>query len=461
MRVITGGNASGIALSVTAAVHNAQYCIFSSNPSIPGLERRLNCARGSASVEGATRANTTAVPRRYAVTVVVTGPGGRLTRTATVLQAGVHVSKSTAPASGGSTVSGGSTLTTTAAAPVLPAPSIGAPGVALGSVSTSLNPTDGVGGGPGGDAQIDFTISPHGLATSYYVSLSVAGLVVNQTPVDIAAATATATTAAVNYTGLPLATQFSYTVEVANTAAGTSASGTFATVQPVRNCGSGGSGAVTGRGAPSQICWAAGLSFPSYGNDYWSDCTLAAAAYLQQTWSNEVGDNAGGLDPTTLLNQYEALSGASPANPDVDVSTSQLLSQWAGAGIDGSQIDASAQLSGITNQQSMELAIWQLGGVYAVAGNLPSSDESLAVGTPWTVNNSSGASAGGHAFAVVGYDSTYVYIVTWGRIQAVTWGWWDAEVSQVVAALPDVFVKAGWAPTGSLQSLEAEYFSGN
>lgn len=462
IRIITGDNAAGLAVSVTAIVHNGTACTFSSIPAIAGLDRRVGCARGIASDEGAMPPNMTHTPRRFVISVVVVGRGGRLTRTEAIVQGSSEVSPSTTTTS---TVSTTPTVPTTSASSTGgfsaggPAPS-GLPSVLLGPVSTSMSQTDGTGGGPGGDAELQFTVDPDGLSTDDYVVLSVDGLVVNQSVSAVAPSTSAAATGTVSYTGLPLASQYTYTVWASNNAGSASASGSFMTAEPATDCSATSSGSSES-GPPLQVCWASGLSYPSYGNDYWSDCTFAAAAYLQQTWSNEVGAGSGALDPNTVLSEYQSLTGATPANPNVGVSTSQLLSQWSGAGIDGSQIDASAQLAGITNQTSMELAIWRLGGVYVTAGNLPASDESLPIGTPWTVANSTGSSEGGHALAAIGYDSTYVYVVTWGRVQAVTWGWWDAYVSQVVAALPDVFVKADQAPTESLQALEAQYFGGN
>jgi hypothetical protein len=136
----------------------------------------------------------------------------------------------------------------------------------------------------------------------------------------------------------------------------------------------------------------------------------------------------------------------------VGLANSQLFEQWSGSGIVGTAIGSQMADLPTTNQGLIENAIWQFGGVYASV-NLPSADTSIPANAEWNLANSSGPTSG-HAVAVVGYDRTDLFIVTWGRIQAVSWQWWSQFATTTYAVLPTQFVASGHGPVSSVAALE-------
>jgi hypothetical protein len=166
--------------------------------------------------------------------------------------------------------------------------------------------------------------------------------------------------------------------------------------------------------------------FGSYGNDRVADCSLSAAADIVQFWRGAQQP----LRSRSLLIQYAALS---PTNDGV--SSAATFSLWENQGILGNKI------SGVTpikrNILTVKRAIEQDAVLYAVV-NLPTSNGPISMvleavvssetpsespDYPWTVGNTGSGPLLEHAVAVAGYGPHYVYLVTWGAVQPVTWAW--------------------------------------
>jgi hypothetical protein len=48
---------------------------------------------------------------------------------------------------------------------------------------------------------------------------------------------------------------------------------------------------------------------------------------------------------------------------------------------------------------------------------------------PWDVVRNDGGIEGGHRVTLVGYDSSYLYVLTWNRVQKVTQAFWNAYIA--------------------------------
>jgi hypothetical protein len=56
----------------------------------------------------------------------------------------------------------------------------------------------------------------------------------------------------------------------------------------------------------------------------------------------------------------------------------------------------------------------------------------------------------------VAYDEHYVTVLTWGRDQKATWGWWEACVDEAYAILPPEAETAGFDPGIDFDALKAD-----
>ena len=88
-------------------------------------------------------------------------------------------------------------------------------------------------------------------------------------------------------------------------------------------------------------------------------------------------------------------------------------------------------------------------GAVNLGVNLPNSaDTQFDAGKPWTVSGDL-TIAGGHCVGAVKYDNNYLYVVTWGRLQAVAWAWVLQFVEEGwIELYPDFITKKGVTPDG-------------
>ena len=206
--------------------------------------------------------------------------------------------------------------------------------------------------------------------------------------------------------------------------------------------------------------WSGVQQFGMYGNATLDDCSVAAIASLSQVWDVESGGSGNALPLAPILNAYAALGG----NANRGVLPSQAFSAWE-SGIDGTKIAAVSSIA--SDETSVEQAISQLGGIYAVVNITPNDPQHPGVPTSsaravaaWTLaTRPSPSAAEAHVVAVVGYDANFVYLATWGAIQPVTWAWWNARVVQSWAILPESFVAQGHGPVSSVETLQHAYFT--
>lgn len=83
--------------------------------------------------------------------------------------------------------------------------------------------------------------------------------------------------------------------------------------------------------------------------------------------------------------------------------------------------------------------------------------EAFANHQPWGMATLQQAPEGGHCVAAVGYDDQFLYVVTWGQVQPVTWPAWHAMSSEAYAVLTGELVARNGDGRGiSLEALRAD-----
>jgi hypothetical protein len=143
------------------------------------------------------------------------------------------------------------------------------------------------------------------------------------------------------------------------------------------------------------------------------------------------------------VKQVDAVTGQEGA-VELDV-----LGFWRKHGIGGHRIGAFARVP-VWDHRLVRTAAFLFGGLY-IGLDLPLTAQHQAT-WDWTHRLDGPAkpgSWGGHAVDVVGYDRTALTVVTWGRLQELTWSFWDRYVDEVYAILSvDFLDEAGQAPNG-------------
>jgi hypothetical protein len=187
--------------------------------------------------------------------------------------------------------------------------------------------------------------------------------------------------------------------------------------------------------APIAIDWHSKVA--SWGmmlNDQLGDCTCASCGHLilqQSTYGNRPVLVTDG----DVLKEYE-FAGYVPGNPATDQgwTVQASLDYLVKYGLAGVQIQAYGEIDH-TNHNAVKLAVFEFGAL-SIGVNLPKSAmQQFQAGQPWTVVSS--AIDGGHCILVVGYDTDYVYAVTWGQVVKIAWTWWDAYVTEAWAVITE------------------------
>lgn len=194
--------------------------------------------------------------------------------------------------------------------------------------------------------------------------------------------------------------------------------------------------------------------WPMYGNATWGDCVEAEIGHHEEVFTKygvgtlvEVTDN-------DVLGAYSAITGFDPnagppgSNPtDNGTNIQDALSYWRKVGIVGHQIAAFAQVN-VADMREVQTAL-ALFGPLSIGINLPSSAvDQFNAGQPWDVVPGSQI-AGGHCVALVGYDADYLYVVTWGAVQEMTYAFWSQYVEESWTPLSREWINsAGVDPEG-------------
>jgi hypothetical protein len=195
------------------------------------------------------------------------------------------------------------------------------------------------------------------------------------------------------------------------------------------------------------------------GNDQWGDCTCAADCHIacQQSLYGTGTENV----PTTAdaLAAYAAVGGFDPnagppgGNPTDNGATVQdALNYLRTTGVSGFKVAAFGELD-VKDTAKIKLGVYQF-GTLSIGINLPTSAMGqFDGGQPWTPVAGS-AIDGGHCVIVAGYDADWLYVITWSKVQRMSWSFWDTYVEEAWA-----IVTPEWANAAGLDkaALGAEW----
>lgn len=170
------------------------------------------------------------------------------------------------------------------------------------------------------------------------------------------------------------------------------------------------------------------LSWQMLGNDSVGDCVFAGAGHETMAWNNEAGQTITFTDKS-VLSDYSAVTGYSPNDPNSDQGTDMQVaaSYRRKTGVvdaTGKRHQVAAYLAITPGDKTLLKQAIYLFGAVGIGIQFPASAMAqFNAGKPWTVVSGSPIE-GGHYVPCVGYDSRYVYIVTWGKTQKMTWGFY-------------------------------------
>jgi hypothetical protein len=195
-------------------------------------------------------------------------------------------------------------------------------------------------------------------------------------------------------------------------------------------------------------------TWPMYYNDQYGDCTCAAAGHMIQNWTANAATEVTPPDQT-ILSFYEHFVGTPPP-PDQGCNMLSVLRYWRKTGLDQHKVYAFASLE-LQNQLQAQNAISLLGGIYLGVQlpdfTVPQGGDWMTI--PWAVpaNGPTGTAApnpqNGHCIPAVGYDADQLWIVTWGGLKSMTWGFYNTYADESYAIVSTDFIgPEGKSPEG-------------
>ena len=197
--------------------------------------------------------------------------------------------------------------------------------------------------------------------------------------------------------------------------------------------------------------------WPMYANDRRGDCTTAAAGHMIEAWTAAAAGEAVEISEAAVLAAFDEVRLVDPRTGEEGAVELDVLRLWRKHGIGRHRIGAFTAVPRYEHDL-VRAAAWLFGGLY-IGLSLPRSAQAQEV-WDWTGSLSGDAkpgSWGGHAVDVVRFDAAGLTVVTWGRLQAMTWSFWDRYCDEVYAILSRDFLTHGRAPNGfDLLALKAD-----
>lgn len=169
------------------------------------------------------------------------------------------------------------------------------------------------------------------------------------------------------------------------------------------------------------------------GNDRFGDCTLAAVVHLREACA--AADNlpaAAWPSDEQVVSTYLTMT----HGQDSGLVEANVLGTWQRTGLFGDRIVGYAPQDH-RNPDELRSVIAAFNGSYLGVAVPSPAQQQFAAGEPWDLTGTSADRQieGGHAVPAVGYDSDYLYVVTWAKVQPVTWRWVAAYCEEAWAVL--------------------------
>jgi len=197
--------------------------------------------------------------------------------------------------------------------------------------------------------------------------------------------------------------------------------------------------------------------WPMYANDRIGDCTTAAAGHMIEAWTAAAVGQAIEISERSVLTAFDAVKIVDPRTGEEGAIELDVLRYWRKHGIGRHRIGAFAAVP-VHDPPLVRAGAWLFGGLY-IGLSLPATAQAQDV-WDWTGTLSGEAkpgSWGGHAVDVVRYDAEGLTVVTWGRLQELTWAFWDHYCDEAYCIISSDFLRGGVAPNGfDLATLQSD-----
>ncbi len=187
------------------------------------------------------------------------------------------------------------------------------------------------------------------------------------------------------------------------------------------------------------------------GNDRYGDCGVAGLEHAFEADAAIANESESEPDDQQAIDYYLAYTDGQ----DTGVVLSQYLAHVRAHGYYGHTVDSFAPVT-VSDVPTLQSVVSLFGFAYTGITVTSSMEEAFGQGVPWTTSLAQGAVAGGHCVPIVGFDDSFLYAVTWGGVQPISYPAWHLIADEAWAVLTGEFVQAGGDGHVNLAALRAD-----
>lgn len=203
---------------------------------------------------------------------------------------------------------------------------------------------------------------------------------------------------------------------------------------------------------PASVAVPAVAAWGMDGNDTYGDCGVAGINHLFMSAAADTGETETFPAADQVVSYYMAYTGGQ----DTGVVLSQFLGYVQKNGFYGHTVAAYAPVA-VSDIPTLQFAVDAYDAAYTGITVTQAMQEAFANKQPWTPDLMNSPVAGGHCVPVVGYDASYLYVVTWGAVQPVTYPAWHLMADEAWAVITGEITSAGDDGHGiNLAALQAD-----
>ena len=171
------------------------------------------------------------------------------------------------------------------------------------------------------------------------------------------------------------------------------------------------------------------------GNDRYGDCGVAGIQHGLQTHAAIVNMDERFPSEQEVIDYYLAYTNGD----DSGVVLHDFLEYVRRNKFHDKTVQAYAPVT-VQDVPTLQTAIWLYGFAYAGITVTAGMQDAFGKEKPWDAEACDGKPVGGHCVPIVGYDDQFLYCVTWGGVQAITYPAWHSISTEAWAIISGEFV---------------------
>jgi hypothetical protein len=170
------------------------------------------------------------------------------------------------------------------------------------------------------------------------------------------------------------------------------------------------------------------------GNDSKGDCGVAGLEHGFKAVDAVLNYPEQAPSDQDVVNYYLTYTGGQ----DTGVVLADFLAYVQKTGFFGHKVEAYAPV-GVHDIPTLQFAVDAFDFSYTGITVTDAMMTAFQNGQPWTLDDTDSPVDGGHCVPLVGYDSAYLYCVTWGQIQPIAYSAWHYISSEAWAVVTGEF----------------------